>query len=137
MKQETVLDLSDKLFKRLVPLFPIIKESSKSFGRLYEKVVIPAVELSVKMHTSSTKYNITPLNPNIGHYESLTMGLISKFSWIDIETRKPVKENSGVLADRQGTVGKIIMHVEPVMMRINKQGTETRLRNPTYVIELS
>lgn len=120
-------------------MFPIVRGQRESLIRLYERIVVPATKLAIDIQVSSARYEFFPElfdKPDL-KWGKLRLDALKQVAMIDVKTRKTLRFDSPIVADKQGYVGKPLFLIEPQLLRRNEGQVETtRLRQPTYLLEL-
>ena len=126
------------IFRILGSVFPIVKDKYDCLNRFYKQVFLPASDLARKIQTSRTLYHfILPdepfLIPNLGYFD---IDMLDGHMLVDVETRKTLKHKSAKVAGRTGVIGKVIMPVEPRIMREDGERRTTELRQMLLVAKI-
>jgi len=132
--------LANAIVGRLTLIFPIINnEQHGSLVRFYEKVILPSVKLATAIQTSSNRYIFSPRPSDrleLG-WRKVGMEALEDVKMIDVKTRRTLKMNSPIVADRDGYIGKPLLQVEPELVRLTRtKETNILLRRSTFLIEL-
>lgn len=131
-------EVTNEIFEAISAYIPVIEGDRTSLQTFYEKIMIPAVDLSVRIQTSSTIYTFEPVMTSTNVYEGCYISRKSfrEKKFIDAETGKTLKPDSPVTEDRHGYVGEQLLHLTPSLMRCVPSKNPTRLTQSVILLEL-
>lgn len=135
-KNAKAREVAEDLIGRLADFFPIVRGKHESKKRLYNQVLLPAAELATKINGSLSTYSLAMEIRHPFQSRVLLADHLEVYRLVDIRTRKTLKPESGVTADRKGRIGTVIMPLEPALSRVNTDGKRVELRPDTLLIQL-
>lgn len=140
MQQERyqLSSILETIFQDLSETFPVVFGRPEGKKQFYKQVLLPAAKLANAIHTSSTNYVFDmPCDP-YRKWSPLSVPLLQnpKHTFIDVNTRKTLKPQNQVVADKHGILGNVILPLHPGLYRQNLGKDETLLRRGSYLVEL-
>lgn len=136
-REHFIWKTSINLFEILVEKFPIIDGRQDCFHRLLNQVVIPMANLALQMQLSTNIYEFLPFTSgNPFQYNGcLYTDNFKEHKIIDIKTRKILRSSTRVTCDKEGSVGRVLMLLEPGLVRVGQERSIELCQN-VYLAEL-
>ena len=132
--------LTENIFHHLKEnLVPAVGKLSRGLETLYESVVVPAVDLVLKVQLSLVRYEFHPAISDTYFPTNATIfaDILTELTLIDVKTRKTLKATSPVFWADNGTIGKKLLLLEPALSRRGgKESKDDQLRKAVYLIQL-
>ena len=126
------------LISELANFFPFIGDDATCQNALYEKVVVPAVDLAIRIQTSTTVYRFIPRFSSKIKLCRLVVDLceVSDLKMIDIKSGKQLRSESQLVANGEGTIGDQLLVLTPALMRRQSANNYIRLTQEVILVEL-
>ena len=105
---------------------------------LYDKIVKPAVDLAVKVQTSTSIYAFRPRMLAITRLgrTPVTLHQMAFFKMIDVRSGKHLRAESRIVANERGEVGDEILILAPALFRRQSSSQYVRLTQKVILVEL-
>lgn len=129
-------DITERLIDTLSAFFPVVRGNHESKKRLFNQVIVPSADLAFKINGSVSRYKFimetdAPLQP-----EHVYLDYVRYHRLINVKSRKTLKPDSGLTADREGRIGTRIMPLEPELRRVDADGKTVELRQDSHLVHL-
>ena len=129
-------EVTDNLFGRLSSYLPSLNERRNGLQRLYEKVIGPAKDLAMTIHSAPSQYTFSEdLSLNRG--DLVTKMDLENIMMIDIKTRKTLKLNSMITPDCEGFIASLLLRVvSPIVRTSSDTDARILLRKAVWLVDL-
>ncbi|KAL8736566.1 MAG: hypothetical protein Q9181_002357 [Wetmoreana brouardii] len=128
----------DSVFHGPAKYFPFIQKTQESRHKLFDQVIVPAINLANTMQTSATKYKFVPTMKEVSPFKDYTLMQddLSSSKVIDVATAKTLKVDSPVEANARGQIGRQILLLAPALYRQDSEHSGLLLVKKVVLVEL-
>ena len=120
-------------------LSALLSESLGSWKEIHSQIVLPAIQLSVKLRLSTTDYRLASRRfaKETGQGSSIFVYEVKDSSMVDIATQKMIRPDSNLKVADDGRIGQEMLVLTPALLRDQKDGKSRILVcKPTVLIKL-
>ena len=134
-REQAIQVFTENLFQKLCAVFPPLNKDSKC--RLQQEVTRRTAILEANIHCSLTKYRFENIQGGLQKFMAVDQGMLGRFSWVDVESRKVHRGGFEAKADKYGNVGVILLQLESGVMKVERNGQEIVLHPLKYLLKLN
>lgn len=120
-------------------LSALMTESLGSWREIYQQIILPAIQLSVKMRLSTTDYRLASRRfaKESGQGSKIFVYEVKDSSMIDITTQKIIRPDSNLKVADDGRIGQEMLVITPALLRDQKDGrSRILICKPTVLVKL-
>lgn len=120
-------------------LTSLISESFGSWEEIHKQIILPAIQLSMKLRLSTSDYILTSRRfvKDSGPGSSVYVYEIKDSSMIDVTTQKVIRPDSNLKIAEDGRIGQEMLVLTPALLREQGDGKRRILVcKPTVLVKL-
>ena len=107
--------------------------------RLYDLVILPAAELASTIQLSTVNYEFRPPISSVPMLSRVALEEdLDRYTLIDVLSRKKLTPKSPVVVKEDGTIGRLILLLEPSLHRLGSGTNKSiELRKAVHCVKLA